>query len=73
MELLSGVAIADQSKGSGREPGDFSFDPLGFAKDAKSRKRNQESEIQHCRLAMLAFGGIVTQAALHPETPFPYF
>ena len=70
---MSGVAIADQSKGSGRQPGDFNFDPLRFSKDAKAKARNAEAEIQHCRLAMLAYAGIVTQAALHPDVSFPYF
>lgn len=72
-ELFNGAAIYDQSKGSGREPGDFSFDPLGFSKDSKSRERFALNEVKNGRLAMLAFAGIVTQAALYPEKSFPYF
>ena len=32
LELLSGAAIYDAAKGSGRAPGDYSFDPLGLGK-----------------------------------------
>lgn len=44
--------------------GDFSFDPLGFAKMSKDMERYKVSELKNGRLAMLAFSGIVTQAAL---------
>jgi len=73
LEFANGAAIFDQAKGSGRQPGDFSFDPLGFGKDAKARERYATSEIKNGRLAMLAFSGIVTQAALFPDKTFPYF
>lgn len=73
MELMSGAAIYDQSRGSGRKAGDFSFDPLGFSKDANAKKRYLTNEIKNGRLAMLAFSGIVTQAALFPEKAFPFF
>jgi len=72
-ELLTGAAIYDQSRGSGRKAGEFSFDPLGFSKDPKAKARYLENEVQNGRLAMLAFSGIVTQAALFPEKGFPYF
>ena len=73
LELASGAAIFDQAKGSGRLPGDFAFDPLGFSKDKKKMQRYATSEIKNGRLAMLAFSGIVTQAALFPEKSFPFF
>lgn len=72
-ELINGAAIYDQAKGSGRQPGEFNFDPLGFAKDPKNRERYATSEIKNGRLAMLAFAGIVTQAALFPDKEFPFF
>lgn len=72
LELASGAAIYDAAKGSGRQPGEFSFDPLGFSKDAKAKERYATSEIKNGRTAMLAFAGIVTQAALYPEKSFPF-
>jgi hypothetical protein len=71
LELAGGAAIYEQAKGSGRQVGDFSFDPLGFGKNPATLKRYKENEIANGRLAMLAFSGIVTQSAL--GCPFPYF
>merc|ERR1712100_73183 len=51
--------------------GDFTFDPLGLAKDTTRLQRYQLNELKNGRLAMLAFSGIVTQAAL-TEKGFPY-
>lgn len=59
-------------EGSGRKPGEFKFDPLGFAKDEKSFKDLELKELKNGRLAMLAFSGIITQAALTGKG-FPYF
>jgi len=73
LELLNGAAIYDQSRGSGRLAGEFNFDPLGFSKDPNAKSRYLTNEVKNGRLAMLAFGGIVTQAALFPEKAFPYF
>jgi hypothetical protein len=73
LELASGAAIYDQAKGSGRMPGDFNFDPLGFSKDASKLQRYKTNEVKNGRLAMLAFSGIVTQAVLFPDRAFPYF
>lgn len=72
-EFASGAAIYDQAKGSGRVPGDFGFDPLGFGKDATKLQRYRTNEVKNGRLAMLAFSGIVTQAVLFPDRAFPYF
>ena len=37
--------------------GNYGFDPLGLAKDPASLKRFQESEVIHCRWAMLGVAG----------------
>jgi len=72
-ESLSIVAIIEMLQGSGRKPGDFGLDPIGFLKDKSEEEVNDMKlkEITHCRLAMLAFSGMVTQAVL-TQGPFPY-
>uniref|UniRef100_A0A7S0PVT2 Uncharacterized protein n=1 Tax=Coccolithus braarudii TaxID=221442 RepID=A0A7S0PVT2_9EUKA len=71
-ESLSYNAIAEMMSGeTDREPGDYCLDPYNWAAGNK-RKRMQESEIVHCRLAMMAFSGMVTQSALK-EIAFPYY
>lgn len=58
---------------SGREPGDFGLDPIGFLagkSDAEVEKMKLR-ELKNGRLAMLAFSGVVTQAVL-TQGPFPY-
>ncbi len=50
--------------------GDFSFDPLGLSKSPAKAARYKLSELKNGRLAMMAFSGIVTQAALTGK-PFP--
>jgi len=68
MESLSYVAIYEMLSGeTDRKPGDYGFDPLNY----KSQKDYSEVEITHCRAAMLAFSGMITQSALF-ETGFPY-
>ncbi|KAL2455876.1 photosystem I light harvesting complex protein [Forsythia ovata] len=42
----------------GSLPGDFGFDPLGLSSDPESLRWNQQSEIVHCRWAMLGAAGI---------------
>jgi len=50
-------------------PGDFAFD--GGLMKTGNAKKFQLSEVIHCRLAMLAFGGMVTQAvAVSPIFPY---
>lgn len=58
---------------SGREPGDFGLDPIGFLKGKSEEEVNEMKlrEITHCRLAMMAFSGVVTQSVL-TQGPFPY-
>jgi light-harvesting complex I chlorophyll a/b binding protein 1 len=70
---MTGIAVYDQARGSGRASGEFSFDPLGLSKDPRNKERYALSEIKNGRLAMLAFSGIATQAALFPDKTFPYF
>mmetsp|Transcript_17955 Transcript_17955/g.56227 ORF Transcript_17955/g.56227 Transcript_17955/m.56227 type:complete len:194 (-) Transcript_17955:390-971(-) len=73
IEVCAGVpAVEQMMKGSDRKPGDFSFDPLNFSKDAKSAETMALKEIQNGRLAMLAFSGMVTQSVLY-DKGFPYF
>jgi len=68
LESLSYVAIYEMLSGeTDRVPGDYGFDPLNY----KKQKDYSEVEITHCRAAMLAFGGVITQSALF-ETGFPY-
>ena len=71
LEVVGGVGIYEMSKGSDRQPGEFGFDPLNLGKDKSRYARYQLSEIKNGRLAMLAFGGIATQAVLTAKG-FPY-
>jgi hypothetical protein len=71
LECVGMIALYQTMNGSGRAAGDFKFDPLGFAKDEKTLKDYQLKEVKNGRLAMLAFSGIVTQAALTGKG-FPY-
>eukprot|EP00878_Enallax_costatus_P029754 GHUV01032300.1.p1 GENE.GHUV01032300.1~~GHUV01032300.1.p1 ORF type:complete len:141 (-),score=29.13 GHUV01032300.1:59-481(-) len=45
-------------------PGNYGFDPLGLAKDPASRQRFTESEVIHCRWAMLGAAGVLGVEAL---------
>eukprot|EP00585_Thalassiosira_rotula_P009711 CAMPEP_0196147510 /NCGR_PEP_ID=MMETSP0910-20130528/25563_1 /TAXON_ID=49265 /ORGANISM="Thalassiosira rotula, Strain GSO102" /LENGTH=202 /DNA_ID=CAMNT_0041409941 /DNA_START=107 /DNA_END=715 /DNA_ORIENTATION=+ len=72
LEIIDGIAIQQMLEGSGRQPGDFGLD--GGLLRGKSDAYIEEmklKEITHCRLAMLAFSGVVTQAVL-TQGPFPY-
>ncbi|CAN1174222.1 hypothetical protein LINPERPRIM_LOCUS9764, partial [Linum perenne] len=48
----------------GSSPGDFGFDPLGLATVPENFERFKESELIHCRWAMLAVPGILVPEAL---------
>ncbi|KAM0917573.1 hypothetical protein ACQ4PT_009093 [Festuca glaucescens] len=48
----------------GSSPGDFGFDPLGLATVPENFERFKESEIYHCRWAMLAVPGVLIPEAL---------
>ncbi|CAM9167407.1 unnamed protein product [Discosporangium mesarthrocarpum] len=71
-ECVSTVAVIQMLNGSGREAGDFGIDPQKIAKNPKKKATYQLQEITHSRLAMLAFSGLVTQAALTGKG-FPYY
>jgi len=69
LEIVSFFATMQMLNGeTERKPGEFKFDPLNFGKDPSMELK----EIQNGRLAMIAFSGIVTQAALTSKG-FPYF
>jgi hypothetical protein len=110
-EMVSYIGVSQMLQGSGREPGDFGFDPLGFLKNKSEDQvrlmKYKELKVsffpastvvpsksvfdhhmcllsavplstvtqhllQNGRIAMMAFGGAVTQSVLN-DTGFPYF
>jgi hypothetical protein len=72
-EIISSVAVNQMvNEGSGRLPGDFGLDPMGYCANEEATKKYKLNEIVHCRLAMFAFSGMVTQAVL-TQGPYPYF
>jgi len=73
MELTSWIGVSQMLQGSGREPGNFGVG-LQFL-EGKTPEQVEDmklKEITHCRLAMLAFAGVVTQSVLF-DKGFPYF
>jgi light-harvesting complex I chlorophyll a/b binding protein 1 len=71
LEFFSFIAIDQMLRGSGRAPGDYGFDPVGFATDPAKLADLQMKELANGRLAMFAFSGFVTQSALTGHG-FPY-
>jgi hypothetical protein len=71
IELLTVPALIALKNGK-RAPGDYSFDPLKLGQGAKLEKY-KINELKNGRLAMMAFSGIITQAALNNGAGFPYF
>lgn len=72
-EIIGTIAVVQMMEGSGRQPGDYGFDPAGFllGKSEEEVMEMKLKEITHARLAMMAFSGVVTQAVL-TQGPFPY-
>jgi len=70
-EIAGAGGIAASLAGQ-REAGDFALTG-GFGKTPESMARLKQAEIKHCRLAMMAFSGIVTQSGLSDGGAFPYF
>jgi len=72
-EIIGSIAVIQMLEGSGRQPGDYGFDPAGFllGKSEEEIMEMKLKEITHARLAMMAFSGVVTQAVL-TQGPFPY-
>jgi len=71
LEVVSAIGIDQMLRGSGREAGDYGFDPIGFASDPAKKKDLQMKELANGRLAMFAFSGVVTQSVLTGNS-FPY-
>ncbi|CAM9439991.1 unnamed protein product [Choristocarpus tenellus] len=71
LEMIGGAAIFGAAEGSGRVAGDFGLDPFKLTSSPDKKARFELSEIQHCRLAMMAISGIATQAVLNGGA-FPY-
>merc|ERR1712216_1092034 len=70
-ETTSFAPIYEMCMGSGREPGDFGFDPAELNTPDKI-DRYKLVEITHCRAAMIGFSGIVTQSAVLGHSIYPY-
>jgi len=71
-EIVSYLGVAEMLQGSGREPGDFGFGTWYLeGKTPEQVKLLKYQEIKNGRLAMMAFGGVVTQSVLF-DASFPY-
>jgi hypothetical protein len=73
-EMLAYISLSQMLQGSGREAGNFGFDPLSLmSKLSEDKKKEMKlKELTNGRAAMLAFAGIVTQSVLYGKS-FPYF
>ena len=72
-EIFSYLAVSEMLQGSGREPGYYGFGVSFYEKKSEAEiKKIKYNEIMNGRLAMLAFGGMVTQNVLY-DKGFPYF
>jgi len=71
-EIITFKGVTEMMEGSKREPGSFSFDPLNFSKNEKTKQDLAMKELANGRLAMLAYSGMVTGAVLSGKE-FPYY
>ena len=70
-ETLGGIPAVIATMNGERDPGDFEFGATFKPTDPTMLKRKQLAELKNGRLAMLAFAGQCTQAALTGhEAPF---
>ena len=71
-EMVSWLAISEMLQGSGREPGFYGWGMQYLeGKTEKEIEWLKYQEIMNGRLAMMAFGGAVTQSVLY-DVGFPY-
>ena len=71
-EIVSYIGVSEMLQGSGREPGYFGFGSKYLdGKSEEQVKKMKYHEIMNGRLAMFAFGGMVTQSVLY-DKGFPY-
>jgi len=71
-EIVSWLAVSEMLQGSGRAPGDFGWGLQYLeGKTDKEIELLKYQEIKNGRLAMMAFGGAVTQSVLY-DVGFPY-
>lgn len=72
-EIVGWLAVSEMLQGSGREPGYYGFGVKYYeGKSEEQIKKIKYNEIMNGRLAMLAFGGMVTQSVYY-DVGFPYF
>jgi len=71
LESCSIPALANMNNYD-RQPGDFSFDPLGLYPTTEEKQKEMKlAELKNGRLAMIAIGGMVTGASI-TGNGFPY-
>jgi light-harvesting complex I chlorophyll a/b binding protein 1 len=71
-EIVGWLAVAEMLQGSGREAGDFGFGTSFLKGKSEAQiKKLKYQEVKNGRLAMMAFGGAVTQSVLY-DCGFPY-
>jgi light-harvesting complex I chlorophyll a/b binding protein 1 len=72
-EMVGWIGISQMLQGSGRAPGDFGFGKQFLEGKSEAQIADMKlKEVVHCRAAMLAFAGVVTQSVLY-DKGFPYF